>query len=1365
MKYLFIAFLFISSFISGQGIEPTSLQPSPYRGGFLKSVTPIVDEFTGDTTFIYVHTDSLGLRADSIYVRNDSILLRDGQGFVKMSAGWGLTVSSAGDSITYVSDTTKLATLFSVSGTNPRIPYFGTNSKLTSTDSLKWNASLGALVVRDIPFASNGGNNLNIGQNAGSGATSVSQSFFFGFEAGKDATGAYQSNFHGLRAGSGATGSSESSFYGYEAGKDAINSYQSNFIGAAAGRGVTDSYYSNFFGASAGLSANAYSSNFFGLRAGQDADGAVLSNFFGQDAGRGATNSYFSNFFGFEAGKNSAGAHGSNFFGPYAGYNVNSVYRSNFFGYQAGSGATYGYLSNYFGANAGLNATVAYISNFIGYSAGDGATNAGLSNLFGYQAGKTFGSNNIGLNNIIIGTNISLPNAAANRLNIGNVLYGSDLYGTSSGDPSISAKTDGKIGIAVVSPQRTLHVQGEARITDLTTDPATAIVGHDADGDLSSVTVGNGLTIDAGTLTVTANINGTQNRVAKFTSQYSVGNSEIYTVGDTLVGINQSNPQYHLDVSGKFRVTDRTGVAVTGAGFTSNGQLISYSLDTAAATPNTYISSGSQISITGSGTMADPYTINNSAPENTSVKDGVHIDFAELSNDTITGTIIAGSIGPTEITSTTVTAGSYTLMSATVDQDGRITSASNGTAVTSIGTTSPITGGTITSNGTIGINNALSDGATKGAATFTTADFNDNLSGLISLDYTNGQAASGSTKGYLTSTDWNTFNNKAQGTGIYRKIAFWESNNNVLLADNNLGFDDSGQLLNLYGKFNISKSASDNSIAIGGLSGGSLATTGVEGNVSIGGFSGYSLSTSANNNLNIGARSGYSISSGSSNTNIGVYAGYSNVSSANNINIGSQSGYYNTGDNNVNVGAHSGRTGSVVTGNVNIGSYAGYYNTNSNRLYINNSDNVALISGQFDNNLVGIQMNAEDITRTLDINGELRVRDLTTTTPTYLISADNNGVLSRTSVGSGLGFSSGILTGNTGTVTSVGLTAGTGISVSGSPVTSSGNITVTNTGVTSLNGLGGSMFLSTGNSGTYPNWSSSGTTLIYNLPSGSSGQVLKHNGVGWTAGTDNNTDAQTLSFSSPNLSISGGNSVTLPVLPSGSTPGNGIRWTGSAWEASTLMSIAANAASTKYFNWNGGNSYLGGTGISTSGNVHLVAGGSGVSAARLMGQDASDALTGVTIGSGLSLSSGTLSYSPVYAEVSYIGPSSAITSWTSIPWNQTAISNGMTTSSSGITIPTTGNYRIDYSVHGAFSNNVITGYSGMSCRVFSSGIKGTRTERVYHSNTQVQDLSISHQSVWASLTAGTVVYVEVQQSTSSGSTLTITAANLIVTKL
>lgn len=61
--------------------------------------------------------------------------------------------------------------------------------------------------------------------------------------------------------------------------------------------------------------------------------------------------------------------------------------------------------------------------------------------------------------------------------------------------------------------------------------------------------------------------------------------------------------------------------------------------------------------------------------------------------------------------------------------------------------------------GVVSIDNAAANGSTKGAASFTAADFNAS-SGNISIDYTNGQAASTTLKGFLTNTDWNTFNNK-----------------------------------------------------------------------------------------------------------------------------------------------------------------------------------------------------------------------------------------------------------------------------------------------------------------------------------------------------------------------------------------------------------------------------------------------------------------------------------------------------------------------------------------------------------------------------------------------------------------------------
>lgn len=74
-----------------------------------------------------------------------------------------------------------------------------------------------------------------------------------------------------------------------------------------------------------------------------------------------------------------------------------------------------------------------------------------------------------------------------------------------------------------------------------------------------------------------------------------------------------------------------------------------------------------------------------------------------------------------------------------------------------ISTTTPLAGGgDLSANRTLTIADAVADGSTKGAATFTAADFNA-ASGVISIDYTNGQAATSSVKGFLTSADYNIF--------------------------------------------------------------------------------------------------------------------------------------------------------------------------------------------------------------------------------------------------------------------------------------------------------------------------------------------------------------------------------------------------------------------------------------------------------------------------------------------------------------------------------------------------------------------------------------------------------------------------------
>ena len=102
---------------------------------------------------------------------------------------------------------------------------------------------------------------------------------------------------------------------------------------------------------------------------------------------------------------------------------------------------------------------------------------------------------------------------------------------------------------------------------------------------------------------------------------------------------------------------------------------------------------------------------------------------------------------------TTGTSGAATLVGATLNipqyGSGNVTSVSGTSPISSSGGTTPA----------ISIQDAVADGSTKGAASFTASDFNSS-SGVISIDYTNGQSASASNKGFLTSSNWSTFNGK-----------------------------------------------------------------------------------------------------------------------------------------------------------------------------------------------------------------------------------------------------------------------------------------------------------------------------------------------------------------------------------------------------------------------------------------------------------------------------------------------------------------------------------------------------------------------------------------------------------------------------
>jgi hypothetical protein len=305
-------------------------------------------------------------------------------------------------------------------------------------------------------------------------------------------------------------------FFGENSGTSNTTGSSNNFFGNLAGYFNTTGYSNNFFGNSAGyFNTIGYSNNFFGNLAGNNNTIGRDNNFFGSDAGRYNTAGFRNNYFGESAGRFS---------------NSND---NNFFGTSAGEFNTTGSNLVLIGTRAGAENTTGVSNNFIGYQAGQYNTIGGFNVAIGREAGYYLrsGSYNIflgdnsgpqqvlndslsGSNNLAIGRNAAdnIRAAAAGNVAIGNAVdlptnngsnqgvYQNVLFFTGASGTGTTIAAASKAGIKTNAPNRDLEVAGEVRITDLTTDAPTRLVGADADGDLGQVTLGAGLSLAASSL-------------------------------------------------------------------------------------------------------------------------------------------------------------------------------------------------------------------------------------------------------------------------------------------------------------------------------------------------------------------------------------------------------------------------------------------------------------------------------------------------------------------------------------------------------------------------------------------------------------------------------------------------------------------------------------------------------------------------------------------------------------------------------------------------------------------------------------------------------------------------------------------------
>ena len=164
----------------------------------------------------------------------------------------------------------------------------------------------------------------------------------------------------------------------------------------------------------------------------------------------------------------SSGKNNAILLGASAGTGTTTIYNSNFIGYGAGGSATNAYQSNFIGIYAGNEAIAADNSNFIGLFAGYKSVSASFSTLIGWQAGYTSDPlTSIGTNNIIIGTNITLPSKSRDSINLGGIIFATGSYSTIAGNPySGSQYNIGRVGINKVTPNYTLDVSGSGNYSN-----------------------------------------------------------------------------------------------------------------------------------------------------------------------------------------------------------------------------------------------------------------------------------------------------------------------------------------------------------------------------------------------------------------------------------------------------------------------------------------------------------------------------------------------------------------------------------------------------------------------------------------------------------------------------------------------------------------------------------------------------------------------------------------------------------------------------------------------------------------------------------------------------------------------------------
>jgi hypothetical protein len=279
---------------------------------------------------------------------------------------------------------------------------------------------------------------------------------------------------------------------------------------------------------------------------------------------------------------------------------------------------------------------------------------------------------------------------------------------------------------------------------------ATADVTDIAAGTDGHVLRRSGTSIGFGQI-ATAGIGDAQVTLAKIAN--ASNNDRLLGSGNTGAGNSYTEISLGTNLTMSGTTLNATGVAASGEPF------ITFAADGGSLTNNRVLTAGTGIDVTITAGDNNAATVSVIRGDLTSSDITVGSGTGAVVGSGTTLTINKGNLTSSDIT---VTGGTNSVLgsgtSLTINK-GDLTSSTTALSVTGG------TGAVLGSGTSLSIADAAADGSTKGIASFETNDFNA-TAGNISLDYANGQKASATLDGFLSSTDWNTFNNKQDALTI-----------------------------------------------------------------------------------------------------------------------------------------------------------------------------------------------------------------------------------------------------------------------------------------------------------------------------------------------------------------------------------------------------------------------------------------------------------------------------------------------------------------------------------------------------------------------------------------------------------------------